>query len=77
MATIDCATRLAEAEAAKHNLTIGKAVAEIWDGEFRKRYTQANVSDLDAYIARLKAECGCADGSANAAQVRRPFRVSF
>lgn len=49
--------QLAEAQAAYHDLTIGKAVAEFRDsnGEIVK-YSQARKSDLANYIADLKAQ---------------------
>jgi hypothetical protein len=71
----DCATRLAEAESALHKLQLGQASVEVWDGDFRVRYTPASISALEAYVARLKAECGTdAQKTANA---RKPFKVVF
>ncbi len=74
MAT-DCATRLAEAEAALHKLVTGTQAVEVWDGEYRTRYTAASQSSLEAYIARLRAECGT--DAQRAAGTRRPFGVRF
>jgi hypothetical protein len=76
MAT-DCATKLAEAEAALHKLMTGTQSVEVWDGDYRVRYSATNISSLEAYIARLKAECGGAGGAADDSNVRKPFRVRF
>lgn len=71
----DCATRLAEAESALHKVQIGGATVEVQDGDFRVRYSPANVSALEAYVARLKAECG--PDAQKTANARKPFRVVF
>lgn len=49
--------RLAEAEAALHDLLLGKAVVECRDSTGESvRFTAANASRLRVYIAQLKAE---------------------
>lgn len=49
--------RLTEAEAALHALATGKSVAEVTDSSGEKvRYSAANASRLERYIADLKAE---------------------
>lgn len=51
------AQRLAEAEAALHNLLIGTATQSVQDQSGEAiTYTMANVGRLRAYIAELKAE---------------------
>ena len=66
------AQRLVEAEAALHTLLVGGAVVEVTDqnGE-RVRYSTANASRLEAYIARLKAEIAGLSGPV------RPMRPVF
>ena len=56
--------RLAEAEAAYHNLMTGRSVSEVVDqnGE-RVRYTPANKNGLATYIADLKSKLGQGTGS--------------
>jgi hypothetical protein len=55
MATL--AERLAEAEAAYHDLVIGKAVVEVRDANGQTlRYTQANRAAMAAYIQDLKRQ---------------------
>ncbi|MBH0113275.1 phage tail protein [Novosphingobium sp. YJ-S2-02] len=57
MATLQ--ERLDEAEAAFHDLLIGKAVAEVRDANGETiRYTQTNRAALSAYIADLKRQLG-------------------
>lgn len=58
MATKTAAVRLTEAEDALHKLLIGTSEVELsYDGRTIK-YTKANIADLRAYIAELKAETG-------------------
>jgi len=47
---------LTEAETALHRLMIGSRVEEIDSPSGRVRYTNANVGDLERYIARLKQQ---------------------
>jgi hypothetical protein len=72
MATLQ--EQLIEAQAAYHDLLIGKAVAEFRDqsGEV-VRYTQADRRELNAYIADLKAQIAVAAGKCAVG----PLRVRF
>jgi hypothetical protein len=72
MATLQ--EQLIEAQAAYHDLLIGKAVAEFRDqsGEV-VRYTQADRRELNAYISDLKAQIAVAAGTASIG----PLRVRF
>ncbi|MEJ1409381.1 MAG: gpW family head-tail joining protein [Candidatus Sedimenticola sp. (ex Thyasira tokunagai)] len=54
----DCATRLAEAKMALHNLQMGEGVVSVSDNGIMVTYTQANIDKLSAYVSRLEAECG-------------------
>lgn len=59
MATLSLEQRLADAEAAYHDLLTGKAVAEVRDANGETlRYTQANRGALSAYISAMKRELG-------------------
>lgn len=73
MATL--AEKLVQAEAAYHDLMIGRSARVVVDqnGE-RVEFTAANASRLAAYIADLKAQIGAASGT----RVNRgPLRVFF
>lgn len=50
------AERLAAAETALHSLITGTLAVEVDTGDFRTRFTQADVTKLQAYIAQLKQE---------------------
>ena len=54
---LSAAQRLVEAEAALHNILLGRGIQRVQDqsGE-AVTYTTANVGRLRAYIAELKAE---------------------
>jgi len=64
--------RLQEAEQAFHDLSIGKAVAELRDSNGETvRYTQASRANLSSYIADLRSQiAGCYDSL-------RPMRPMF
>lgn len=75
----DCtelATKIAEAEAAYHQLMLGKKTAVVSFGPSKRvEYTQANKADLKSYIAELKdqyAQC-CSSGT----KARSPVRFVF
>ncbi len=62
-------SRLAEAEAALHALSIGKRTASVsYDGK-SVAYTQTNIGQLRAYISDLKRQLGM--------PVRRMHSVRF
>lgn len=66
--------RLLEAEIALHQLLIGKSVVSLSRGDSAGnnrtyQYSQANISQLKAYIVELKAKLGMSTGR------RRPARV--
>lgn len=65
-------TRLAEAEAARHDIAIGNREVEIQHANKRTRYSEANLGALLAYITELKGKIALCDGCA-----RRPrsFRI--
>lgn len=71
-----CEDKLAEAKAALHDLQIGKSTVEVWDGDYRVRYTAATVSGLQAYIAQLEAQCG-STATGCGASTRRPITFRF
>lgn len=50
------AEKIAEAEAALHKLMTGALAVEVDTGEYRVRFTQADMAKLEAYISRLKTE---------------------
>ena len=57
MALASAADRLAEAQAAYHDLSIGKAAVEVRDSSGESvRFTMANASRLRAYIDDLRHE---------------------
>lgn len=70
-----CAEKLELAEAALHDLLMGKRVVNVIYGERRVQYTEAKIADLRAYLAELRAECGTAAQQAVAR--RRPLRPIF
>ena len=64
--------RLTEAEAAYHDLLIGKAVVEVRDANGETiRYTLANRAALSAYIEDLKRQIG----SVSVSGPMRPFFI--
>lgn len=67
--------QLAEAQAAFHDLMIGKAVAEFRDqsGEV-VRYTQADKQQLKWYISDLQRQIDALNGSCHSSA---PLRVVF
>ena len=72
----DCTTRLAEARDALHNLITGQQVVSAsFEGE-SVSYTQADRPNLEAYVARLEAQCG-GSGVGVTAQRRGPARVVY
>jgi hypothetical protein len=52
----ELAVWLSEADLALHRLLTGSRVEEIDSPSGRVRYTNANVADLERYIARLKQQ---------------------
>lgn len=69
-----CEEKLAEAKQALHDLNIGKSTVEVWDGDFRARYTSANIDRLQAYVNALDAQCGdSAASGCGCANTRRPL----
>jgi hypothetical protein len=52
------AARLAEAEDALHQLTIGRAVVEIGAETERVKYAQADRAQLAAYVRSLRVQLG-------------------
>ena len=73
MAEQSCEDKLAEAKEALHQLLTGRKIATVGYGDRRVSYTQANISDLRAYISELEAECGSSEEATT--NRRRPFRV--
>lgn len=73
---LTCSEKLAEAKQALHDLSIGKASVEVWDGDFRIKYTQANLQNLQAYVAMLEAECGATAGTSAATRRAIRYRIS-
>lgn len=55
--------RLAEAESAYHQLLIGKQSVEVQHGDMRRKYTEADVAALSAYIADLRAQIASLGGA--------------
>ena len=61
---------LKEAKAAYHRLQIGEQAVDVRDADGSSiRYTAANASRLEAYIAKLQAEVNGTSG-----HLRRPMR---
>lgn len=61
---------LNEAKAAYHRLQIGEQAVDVRDADGSSiRYTAANASRLEAYIAKLQAEL-----SGDQSRLRRPMR---
>lgn len=54
--------RLAEAEAALHQLHIGSKAENVEHDGMRVTYTRADVSKLEGYIAGLKSQIAIAGG---------------
>lgn len=81
MSCPDCtelATKISEAEAAYHQLMLGKKTASVSFGpQKRVEYTQANKSDLRSYIAELKDQYALCCSSGTTAKARGPVRFSF
>ncbi len=70
---LSAAQRLVEAEAALHNILLGKGVQRVQDQNGESvTYTTANVVRLRAYIAELKAEIA-GNGSASGGSIRPMF----
>lgn len=67
----DFATKLAEAEAAYHDLAIGNREVEVMHANKRVRYTEANAGTLLAYIAELRGKVKDCAGCRH----QRSFRV--
>lgn len=55
-------TRLAEAEAALHELTIGGKVVNVRMGEKQVEYSPAKAADLAQYVSTLQAAVDKCDG---------------
>jgi hypothetical protein len=53
---VTLAEKLASAETALHSLITGTLAVEVDTGDFRTRFTQADVAKLQAYIGQLKQE---------------------
>ena len=67
--------RLAEAELAEHELTIGTATAKISYGNNDSlTYTRTSLPALQTYIAGLKGRIGTLEGQPNR---RRPIHMAF
>lgn len=79
MSCSDCTeltTKIAEAEAAYHQLMLGKKTAVVSFGPSKRvEYTQANKADLKSYIAELKDQYALCCSST--AKPRGPVRFSF
>lgn len=75
MSVADCLTKLNEARDALHALNTGQMEAEIWRNDRKVKYSQVNRTDLETYVRTLEAQCGGANGAADPAKMRRPFRV--
>jgi len=65
-------TRLAEAEAALHELTIGGKVVVVRMGEKQVEYSPAKAADLSQYVQSLQEAVDKCDGKRNAG--RRALR---
>lgn len=75
----DCATKriwLAQAENALHEIMTGSKTVKATFGPSKGvEYSQANIRELQAYIAQLRAEVAECDG--NSVGKRGPVRFSF
>lgn len=68
--------RLAEAETAYHKLMIGEKEVSVTVGGFgATTYSQASITQLEKYIASLKAQIASAEGTS--VGKRRIIKVSF
>lgn len=61
---------LQQAEDARHELAMGQAVVEIWRDGRRLTFNKANSSDLNDYVAFLKAEIVRLEDEKNGTQRR-------
>lgn len=69
-------TWLTAAETARHSLAVGSKAEELlYEGKGRVRYTPANATALDAYIASLKSRIAALSGEAT--QRVRPIHLTF
>ena len=69
--------RLADAELAEHKLVTGSATASVAFGSGKSvTYTQATLSELRAYITRLREEIAALTGATTPAK-RGPIRFTF
>jgi hypothetical protein len=66
-------TRLAEAEAALHQLATGAKAQSVTTDSGAITYTPANLPGLQAYVLHLKAQIGAASGT----PMRRTFMPGF
>lgn len=53
-----CEQRLSEAEAALHQVRLGKAIRYVHHDGRTVHYTPANVGELSRYVMQLRMECG-------------------
>lgn len=74
MAELTCVEKLAEARSALHALNTGQQVTQVRQGDKSVSYTAAQISDLQAYVSRLEAECG---ETTSAGARRKPFKLVF
>lgn len=63
-------TMLSQAVEARHLLLIGRRSVSLQFGERRVEYTSANLADLDAYIATLRAQIAQASGASRRSRIR-------
>lgn len=62
MTNEECVAKLAEAKAAYHALMMGTKARVIVDQNGQRvEFVSANAANLNIYIARLEAQCGCGE----------------
>lgn len=68
-------TWLTEAEAARHQLLIGKSVATVnYEGKGQVSYSKTDFDKLDAYISSLRSQIAALTDSSGRA---RPIQLTF
>lgn len=70
----DCETKLTAARDALHALMLGERAVVVQTADRRMEFSRVNLAELEAYIAKLEAECGGCNGTA---KKRKPFEVQW
>jgi gpW. len=68
---------LTEAEAARHALAMGQAVAEVWRDGRRMTFTKADVTRLSDYIEELERKIAKAEDAVNGTTLTRRRAIAL